>query len=207
MAKEDKEKVALWSAFLAGEEQAFSQLFFDYYELLYQYGYRIHPNSAIVKDVIQDFFLHLYETREGLSSNLKSVKAYLLISFRRRLLQEVKKQRQFKHSLDDFFQHIDHPFAIGMEDIIINQESNMLSKKLIGELLAELPPRQREIIYLKYYLDLSLPEIAETLQISYQVVANHLYRALKKLRGSSTHKKFFKHDIWLLLVLCPTLVL
>lgn len=205
MAKEDKELAALWSAFLAGDEQAFSGLFFEFYELLYHYGYRICPNRPLVKDVIQDFFLYLYESRHSLSSHVNSIKAYLLISFRRKLLQEVKKQQRANSLLSEVVQQEDHSFDIGMEDILIKKESNDLNKKLVAQLLSELPPRQREIIYLKYYLDLSLPEIAKTLQISYQVVANHLYRALKKLQGSNTVKKFFKLDIWLLLALYPML--
>lgn len=203
MTKEELELKQLWSAFVAGEETAFSRLFFEYYELLYHYGYRIVADPALIKDVIQDFFLHLYESRATLSPEVKSIKAYLITSFRRRLMANLKKQRQADTMLEEVVLREDHLFDIGRESVLIEQESNARQKQLINKLLAELPPRQREIIYLRYYLDLSLPEIAETLQISYQVVANHLYRALKKLQTNSTIKKFFKMDIWLLLALYP----
>ncbi|WP_143473288.1 RNA polymerase sigma factor [Flavilitoribacter nigricans] len=205
MAKENKELIKLWSAFLAGEEAAFSRLFFDYYELLYHYGYRITPKPEFLKDVLQDFFLNLYESRASLSPDVKNLRAYLITSFRRRLLLELKRQRRTNSTLEDIVDKEDHLFDIGIEDVLIKRESSAQQKQLVGELLDNLPPRQREIIYLRYYLDLSLPEIAKTLQISYQVVANHLYRALKKLQGSSTIKRFFKMDIWLLLSLYPLL--
>jgi RNA polymerase sigma factor (sigma-70 family) len=178
MTKKGIEQRQLWSAFLAGEEQAFSRLFFDYYEILYHYGNRISPQPAVVKDTIQDFFLELYESRTTLSLQVNNLKAYLLTSFRRRLLRELKKQRQKHHALETIIQETEPDFELGMEDVLIEQEVRSLHSEVIAQLLSELPPRQREIIYLRYYLNLSLPEIAETLGISYQVVANQLYRAV-----------------------------
>ncbi|MCB0630353.1 MAG: sigma-70 family RNA polymerase sigma factor [Saprospiraceae bacterium] len=199
MAIKTKEEEALWDAFRAGEKQAFSRLFFEYYEPLYHYGHRINPDPSLIKDVLQDFFLQLYENRAGLSPSIRNIKAYLLISFRRRLLQELQKQRQKSSTMEAFDPDDRYPFSIGIEDIIIAKESDQQNEQLLSQLLAELPPRQRELIYLKYYLGLSLPEMAETLEISYQVVANHLHRALKKLQGSETIRQFLKLDLWLLL--------
>ncbi len=45
-----------------------------------------------------------------------------------------------------------------------------------------LPERLREIIYLRYYQDLSIGEIAEALSLNYQSVANSLQRAYRSLR-------------------------
>lgn len=182
MAKQEQQ--GLWVAFRSGEEEAFSQLFFDYYELLYHYGCRIIPNEPLIKDVLQDFFLDLLETRAKLSPNVCSISAYLIASFRRRLMRELKSNPMKLYPLHETHLTGSHLFELGMEDIIIKKETEEFNKGLVSRLLQELPPRQREIIYLKYYLDLSLPEIAETLSISYQVVANHLYRATKKLQAS-----------------------
>lgn len=205
MTNKGKKQNSLWTAFIAGEANAFSQLFFDYYELLYHYGYRITPKPALIKDTIQDFFLNLFESRATLSPQVKNIKAYLLTSFRRKLLLELQQQRKLSDTLEQAAQEWDNHFELGIEDVLIKQESRELNKKVVEQLLSELPPRQREIIYLRYYLDLSLPEIADTLDISYQVVANHLYRAVRKLQGSHTAKKFFKLDIWFLLTICSLL--
>lgn len=201
-AKNNNEKT-LWDAFRAGEREAFSRLFFDYYEPLYHYGYRICADADLIKDVLQDFFLHLYEQRAGLNADVRNLKAYLLSAFLHRLFQELRQQQKLGEKLSLPGAADGSSFTLGMEDIIIARESAERNKELINRLLAELPPRQREIIYLKFYLDLSLPEMAETLQISYQVVANHLHRALRKLQGSETVRKFFKLDVWLLLCCYP----
>lgn len=207
MAVSTNKEKALWDAFRAGEKEAFSRLFFEYYEPLYHYGCRMCEDSAFVKDVLQDFFLHLYEQRSGLNANVQNVKAYLLSAFRRRLFQELRQQKKLNDNLAISASLEGTAFSLGMEDVIIAQESAEMNRELVGRLLAELPPRQREIIYLRFYLDLSLPEMAETLQISYQVVANHLHRALRKLQGSDTVRKFSKLEVWLLLCCYPLLAM
>ena len=184
-----KNNKQLWVAFKSGEEKAFSKLFHDYYFRLYHYGLKLVQEKELVKDVLQDFYLYLFESRESLADEVNNVTSYLLASFRRRLLREinnrrVEKTRQNEASPEDYL------FVIGIEEIIIKKESKAQNKKTVVRLLSELPPRQREILYLKYYMDLTLPEIADTLSISYQVVANHLYRALKKLKGSNQAQSF-----------------
>lgn len=195
---EDIKKI--WTAFKAGEEEAFSWLFFHYYAQLYQYGKKLVQNEELVKDVIQDFYLYLFENRESLACEINNLTAYLLSSFRRRLLLEAARKRgeQNLQLPEDHAEHL--LFVIGTEDIIITKESRIQNKRLIVQLLNELPPRQREILYLKYYIGLSLQEISETLAISYQVVANHLYRALKKLRGSERVRKIARLGLGFLLV-------
>jgi len=179
----------IWTAFKEGEQEAFSWLFFNYYTQLYQYGKKLIQNEELVKDVIQDFYLYLFENRESLASEINNLTAYLLSSFRRRLLLEATRSRKIQNR-QIAEEHADTLlFVIGIEEIIIVKESRTYNKKLILQLLNELSPRQREILYLKYYMNLSLPEISDTLSISYQVVANHLYRALKKLRESEKISK------------------
>jgi RNA polymerase sigma-70 factor (sigma-E family) len=48
----------------------------------------------------------------------------------------------------------------------------------------QLPPRQREVLVLRYYADLSERQIAETLDISPGSVKAHAFRALTTLRGT-----------------------
>jgi RNA polymerase sigma-70 factor (sigma-E family) len=49
------------------------------------------------------------------------------------------------------------------------------------EALRGLPRRQRDCVVLRYYLDLSVPDIAETLGLSANSVKTHLQRGLRRL--------------------------
>ena len=55
-------------------------------------------------------------------------------------------------------------------------------RKNLAKMINNLSPRQRELIYLRYYNDLSPQEIADMLEISYRAVVNTLYKAMVKLR-------------------------
>lgn len=188
----------IWAAFRSGDEEAFSRLFFDHYSRLLYYGLKLVQNEDLVKDVIQDFYLYLFEHREGLADEVGNISFYLLSSFRRRLLRATDRYRREQDRQDSEAYIDDQLFTITAEDIIIREESKVQNRQFIVRLLEELPPRQREILYLKYYLDFDLPEIAETLSISYQVVANHLYRALKKLKESEKVQKSARRNLWFL---------
>jgi RNA polymerase sigma factor (sigma-70 family) len=60
--------------------------------------------------------------------------------------------------------------------------------------LAELPRRQREVIALRYYVDLSEAEIAETLGISRGAVKSHASRGAASLREALAHHLEAPHE-------------
>ena len=49
------------------------------------------------------------------------------------------------------------------------------------EALRALPKRQRDCVALRYYHDLSIPDIAETLGVSTNSVKTHLQRGLRSM--------------------------
>ena len=195
MANKNRRHQEIWTAFRFGGEEAFSRFFFAFYSSLYNYGLKLVRDEELVKDVIQDFFLYLFENRTSLAEKVDFPISYLLASFRRRLLKERNRLKLRYERLEKNDVASAELFVIGKEDLMIKEESNTWNKAIALQLLNELPPRQREIIYLKYYHDLSIQEIADVFSISYQVVANHLYRSLKKLRNNEIAKKIVHSNI------------
>lgn len=68
---------------------------------------------------------------------------------------------------------------------MIAEEASEGTRKYLARLLNSLTGRQKEIVYLRYYEDLSYQEISELLSINFQSVANHLQRAFETLRKNS----------------------
>jgi RNA polymerase sigma factor (sigma-70 family) len=69
------------------------------------------------------------------------------------------------------------------------QEANMPSEESTSELtvdlrdvLAQLPPRQREVVVLRYWGDLTYDDIGRRLRISEGSVKTHLHRGMTSLR-------------------------
>ena len=178
---------ALWVAFKKGNRDALDTLFRSYYPLLYPYGLKIYANSDFIEESLQDFFLYLYENRSNLS-DLERIKPYLFTAYRRRLLRQIKKYRSGRSlSQKDIPWQPDIHF--GHDEIMAQQELKSFQKELLVEILHQLPRRQREVIFLRYYSGLEIKEIAEVLSISYQGTVNTLYKAIKTLRQNTSLRR------------------
>lgn len=54
--------------------------------------------------------------------------------------------------------------------------------KLLIQAFDKLSNRQKEVIYLKYYLGLSYDEVSEIMEVNYQVARNLLYLAIRSMK-------------------------
>ena len=123
MPKKDRGHQAIWISFRAGGEEGFSRLFSAFYSPLFNYGLKFAGDEELVKDVIQDFFLYLYEHKTNLAEQIDSPISYLLASFRRKLLLEIRRVKARQDRLINNQEAMAEIFVIGQEDIIIREES------------------------------------------------------------------------------------
>jgi RNA polymerase sigma factor (sigma-70 family) len=168
----------LWHHFRTGDEEAYTELTRRYYRKLIHYGQKFTPNVQLVEDSIQDVLVHLWLHRKTLNDT-PSVLFYLLKAFRHQLFKTLKTNPN-RIELDSRFDELQPEFST--EDVYIQQETDQSFRTKIGELLAQLPERQREVIYLRFFQGLRPDEIAELLTIKPQSVRNILQRALANLR-------------------------
>jgi RNA polymerase sigma factor (sigma-70 family) len=187
----------LWLAFQRGEERAFAFLFHTHYNDLYNYALKIGRDEALAKDVIQELFASLWRTRRQLGA-VKTVKPYLMKSLRRALLRALSRK---KNLLLKARRSPGPDIIFSPEEVVIKDESASTRRLFVLQQLNALSPRQREVIYLRYYDDLSYDEIAQVMGLHYQSVMNHLHKALKALRSNQT----LKHLVEVALALCLSL--
>ena len=113
--------------------------------------------------------------------DVQSLKAYLLISFRRRLFRDKEKNNRlgFVADLSD-----DYYFEVQFDietDLIIKEITQENTEKLKHH-LENLSKRQREAIYLRFYQGLDYADIAQMMTINPHSAVNLVYDALKSLR-------------------------
>lgn len=169
-----------WKGMLAGSRDSFRDLIKHFYNDLFRYGLKISSNKEITRDEIQELFLHLWLNRERLGK-VRSIKAYLLVSFRRRLLhtlQRESKTGEFTGEGDNWCE-----FSDSHEELTIDKESHREKRIFLRTELSKLPARNREIIFLFYYQGLNANEIALVMDLKIQSVYNLLHETLKKLRN------------------------
>jgi RNA polymerase sigma-70 factor (ECF subfamily) len=67
------------------------------------------------------------------------------------------------------------------EHISLPQEGDSCLSLLLTE-IEQLPTRQQEVLYLKYFEGMDYEEISQIMSVNYQVVRNYAYRGLSRLR-------------------------
>lgn len=167
-----------WQAFLQGDEDSFKLLFERYSPLLFNYGYRFTHKEELIEDSIQELFTKLWHHRENLS-NTASVKNYIYKGFRRVLVVQIEQQNK-KDNLP--ISSIPFDIELPRETEIMRQERLDEIKSKLQKALDKMTPRQREIIHLKFFEELSYDEIAEIMELSPRDTYKLLYRALDSLR-------------------------
>ncbi|MCP3929530.1 MAG: sigma-70 family RNA polymerase sigma factor [Bacteroidetes bacterium] len=173
----------LFSALREGDNNALSILFLRHYDYLIHYGLRIVAETTIVEECIQDMFVYLFESHERLGK-VENVKSYLFKALRRRIFEKLERERRFKKTEGQWLNRSDIRFS--ENDIFCWEKNQGQSQEVLLTVLNDLPWRQREAIYLRYYNGLSTKEIAAIMGVANQTVLNTLYQALKKVR---IHKK------------------
>ena len=153
-------------------KEGFEEIYLTQYPRLLVYGRTITKDDLLIEDTIQEVFLSLWQKKDTLLIQ-SSLESYFLVAFRNNLIRKLKIQRKTDNRLD--FTECE-PL-----DFISAQEVRLKS------LIQKLPPRQQEVLYLRYYNDYSYQEIAEQLGISYQVARNFSYRAVKFLKENMTN--------------------
>jgi RNA polymerase sigma factor (sigma-70 family) len=171
----------LWLSFQEGNEQAYAEIYTAHFNHLFRYGKKFTTDTDLIEDCIQDLFVSLWKSRESLSLP-ESIKNYLFKSLRFSIFKKIKITPDY--SLDDFIvNEYANEIIPPQESILIGEDEKTEAKLKIEKALKILPKRQKEAIFLKFYSELSYPEIAEIMQISAQAVYNLISKSIIQLQN------------------------
>jgi RNA polymerase sigma factor (sigma-70 family) len=173
----------LWKSFLKGDDKSFSLIYQQHIDGLFLYGSKLSTDRELVRDCIQEVFIDLFLKRKKVSREIVNLKSYLFVSLWNGIIKKLAQSRIFE-SIGEKEDETEAPFNIEYEfqDQLIQLE---ISQEIIAKLqskIKNLPPRQKEIIYLKFEEEMDYPEIAPILKISVESARKLLYRALLTLR-------------------------
>lgn len=168
-----------WAQFKQGNQQAYATLYSMYAALLLRYGRKIIQDREVVKDCLHDLFVELWRNRQTLG-NPESVKNYLLKSMRTKLYKKLKGD---KWVLTD---RMEEEGAVAQESspefAIIQEQFAAEQRQTIENGLKQLSKRQREIIFLLFYEEMSPNEVAHVMSLTIRTVYNTTYNAIQVLK-------------------------
>lgn len=169
-------ELELWINFKNGSEDAFTLLYKKYTPTMFRYGSKLSKDRELVKDAIQQVFFTLWNSKENISTPC-NIKNYLLKSLR----CEVIKKLTRGISCEALPEEYNYEASASYEADLIALQTSETNRERISSVLDQLPARQREVVFLKYYSDLKYEEIAAVMGIEQQSVYKLTYKAINKL--------------------------
>ncbi len=161
------------------EPEAFAALFDRYSAMLYRYvSRRIGPEAA--EDLVGDTFLTAFSKRHRYDLAHRDARPWLfgiatkLVARHHRA--EAVRYRALRRS------PVDGPEE-GLAERVAEGVTAFAARPLLAEALAGLPRRDRDVLLLIAWGDLSYEEVAQALRIPIGTVRSRLNRARRKVRG------------------------
>ena len=169
-----------------GNLKAFKEMYENMFHSLCLYGYKMIPNEDVVRDIVQESFISVWNKRAEFNS-LVGTKSYLYAVVRNNILNHIRDSKTVSietHSVTDEGVDVDFNAQILKEE----------SYKLVRDAVKNLPDQTRRIIMLTLN-GCSNQEIADELEISINTV-----KTLKKTGYAKLREKLQKHIFALLFI-------
>lgn len=172
---------------LDGEGKALDALVKRYEGSLFGFCFRLMGERGAAEDAFQETFLRVYRRRFSYKRGA-SVKPWLFQIALNVCRDQLRKRKR-------------RPEVALVEETVVEEvdpgPEEMAERKFEAErvkaALHQLPEKQRDVLVLSHYQNLSYPEIAETLDIPTGTVKSRVFHALRKLgkilKGGPTQKK------------------
>lgn len=176
--QEDIPDAMVWSFFKSGDDQSLNTLLLRYFRPLLHYGSKFCKDRSLVEDVIQDLFLDFLEKRTHLGDPV-SVKNYLFKCLRNNLIRAMKENRVHIELPEEDELFVDFE---NIEKFLVSLDESAELALKITRFFSFLTKRQKEVLFLRYYENLTNDEIAEMMGISKQSVSNLLLKSINVLR-------------------------
>lgn len=157
----------------------FAQLYDQFFPKVFAYVYGRVQNREASLDIVSDVFEKAFMKMQSLRS-ADAFGSWLFTIARNEVASHWRKEKPAAKALQEAAWHneLNHQPA-SPEDTLLHRER----VSHLASLLRQLPPREQEIISLKFDAELTNREIADILRTSEVNVRVTIFRALRKLRA------------------------
>ncbi|ASZ10658.1 sigma-70 family RNA polymerase sigma factor [Chitinophaga pendula] len=169
-----------WERLRQGEESALFSIYQQYYNQLYKYGLRVTGDASLVADHINQVFMELWE-HHGSLKEVRNVKGYLLTYLKRKIFRDQEQRRRHDLFLKEQVNE-DLSFQLSVEEHMIQLQLREDQRRQLLAAVNNLSLRQRELIRLRYFDELSYEEIARKTRLSTRTVYNNISLAIHALK-------------------------
>lgn len=156
-----------------GSQSAFGQLYDAYVKKIYDFIYYKTMNRDNAEDITSEVFMKAWKNISQFQGD--SLAAWLYSISRNAVIDYYRRQ---KTTTD-----IEDCWDLSSDSDLLDKTDQSLRMEVIRQALKELSPREREIIIMRLWLDLSFKEISERLEKQEGAVKMAFKRSLIKLKS------------------------
>ena len=151
-------------------DNEFEAAFEEHKDAVYRFAWRMMNSASAAEDIAQDVFLSLLRLPGRFDPSRGRLRSFLLGITRNLVLKRWRDENLWEEFSDEHF--VAQPLRTGLDE----------TAEVVGAAVRMLPPLQREVLILAEYEELSLEEIARTVESEIGTVKSRLHRARENLR-------------------------
>lgn len=163
-----------------GDEVAFLAVYNQFHAKLFHYFLKRTRAEEVAKDLTQQAFIKLWQSRHTLSNDhildaqLFTIANSVFIDHLRKQAVERKYQQPLEEGLDE------------LNALVYNAHTDYESSNYLNVVSEDLPPVRKNVFMMKIAKGYSNKEIAEQLCVSIKTVEDHYSKALRHVRSLVT---------------------
>lgn len=160
-----------------GDEAAWTMLVRRHQEAAFRLAYLILGETDEVEDVTQEAFIRAFQSLDQFDAG-RPFRPWLLGITKNLAYNRQRSARRYLDAVRRLVWAAPEPVTRPEAERSRPDEAEML-----WQAVQRLTPINQEVIYLRYFLELSVEETAETLQVAMGTVKSRSHRALNRLRA------------------------
>ena len=165
-------------AFMLGDMKSFKLIYNQYMGKTYNYLYMFTEDEDLAKDLTQNTFLQLWNSRANIKSDL-DIGGYIF-TIAKNLLRKEMRHIAMEHHYEEIVRATDsEEYEVNIEESLTRQ----YMESRIKSLLNEIPEARRNIFMMRWGQGMTNREIAEEQDISEKTVSTQIHRAMLFLKS------------------------
>lgn len=170
--------------YVKGDDKAFDELLARNQQKLYSYILFVVHDSEMANDVFQDTFVKVItKLQEGCYTDSGKF-SFWLTRIAHNVIMDNFRQQRTEHIFEP---NADNDLSKLKGDALmdINRENEYVNAQIMSDvrnIMDSLPAPQREVVYMRYYQDMSFKEIAEVTGVSINTSLGRMRYALINMR-------------------------
>ncbi len=179
--------IKVWNQLRSGDIQSLIGLYREYYVALINFGTKMTGNRELTNDCITQVLIKLWDKHAELPE-VGNTRSYLITCLKNELLIELKNANKIKCGNNDLKYQLSQQ-EISYEEYLIQMQTSLSIKDSLLRAFSHLSKREKQLLQMKFFEDLSYDEIALQCHITKRTAYNIIHDALKTLKADFTTRK------------------